>query len=40
MRPTEIIVEAENVPHKIFYKIGHFQISLFLPISLKIIKWV
>ena len=37
MRPSEKIVEAENVPREIFYKKGHSsRVSLCQPISPKI----
>jgi len=36
MRPREKLVEAENIPREISYKIGHSQVSLCLPIRLKI----
>jgi len=36
MKPTGKIVEAEDVPCKIFYRIDYSRVSLCLPISLKI----
>jgi len=39
MRPREKIVEAENVPREISYKLGHSRVGLDLPFNQEIHKF-